>query len=53
MTYQPTYESVHTHSVPDWFQNAKLGIFIHWGLYSVPGWAQVGTDLGEVLPSGI
>jgi len=22
-----------------WFQNAKLGIFIHWGLYSVPGWA--------------
>lgn len=22
-----------------WFQKAKLGIFIHWGLYSVPGWA--------------
>jgi len=22
-----------------WFQSAKLGIFIHWGLYSVPGWA--------------
>lgn len=22
-----------------WFQNAKLGIFIHWGLYAVPGWA--------------
>jgi alpha-L-fucosidase len=52
MTYQPTYESVHTHPVPDWFQNAKLGIFIHWGLYSVPGWAQVGTDLGEVLKNG-
>jgi alpha-L-fucosidase len=52
MTYQPTYESVHTHSVPDWFHNAKLGIFIHWGLYSVPGWAQVGTDLGQVLQNG-
>jgi alpha-L-fucosidase len=52
MTYTPTYESVHTHPVPDWFHNAKLGIFIHWGLYSVPGWAQVGTDLGQVLQSG-
>lgn len=52
MTYTPTYESVHTHSVPDWFHNAKLGIFIHWGLYSVPGWASVGNDLGEVLKHG-
>ena len=22
-----------------WFADAKLGIFIHWGIYSVPGWA--------------
>ena len=22
--------------VPDWFHNRKLGIFIHWGVYSVP-----------------
>ena len=52
MPYAPTYESVHSHPVPDWYHNAKLGIFIHWGLYSVPGWAQVGTDLGEVLKNG-
>jgi alpha-L-fucosidase len=25
-----------------WFQNAKLGIFIHWGVYAVPGWGPLG-----------
>jgi alpha-L-fucosidase len=25
--------------IPDWYANAKLGIFVHWGLYSVPAWA--------------
>lgn len=25
--------------VPDWYRDAKLGFFIHWGLYSVPAWA--------------
>jgi len=49
MTYQPTRESVSQHPVPDWFHDAKLGIFIHWGLYSVPAWATVGMDLGDVL----
>jgi alpha-L-fucosidase len=24
---------------PAWFRDAKLGIFVHWGVYSVPGWA--------------
>ncbi|MGC0272902.1 alpha-L-fucosidase [Pseudactinotalea sp. Z1739] len=28
--------------VPTWYRDAKLGIFIHWGLYSVPAWATVG-----------
>ncbi|HET6874436.1 MAG TPA: alpha-L-fucosidase, partial [Acidimicrobiales bacterium] len=27
------------HRAPPWFEDAKLGIFVHWGLYSVPGWA--------------
>ena len=27
------------HRPPPWFEDAKLGIFVHWGLYSVPGWA--------------
>ena len=25
--------------IPDWYRDAKLGFFIHWGLYSVPAWA--------------
>ena len=37
--YQPTLESLDRHPLPDWYNDAKLGIFIHWGLYSVPGWA--------------
>ncbi len=30
------------HALPDWYNHAKLGIFIHWGLYSVPAFAVVG-----------
>jgi len=37
--YEPTIASLQQHSLPQWFADAKLGIFIHWGLYSVPGWA--------------
>ncbi len=37
--YQPTLESLDQHPLPQWYAGAKLGIFIHWGLYSVPGWA--------------
>ena len=35
----PSWEQLDRRPVPEWFQNAKLGIFIHWGLYSVPAWA--------------
>jgi len=35
--YQPTWESLRDHyRVPAWFHEAKFGIFIHWGLYSIP-----------------
>lgn len=37
--YQPTIESLDRHPLPQWYADAKLGIFIHYGLYSVPGWA--------------
>ena len=39
--YQPTIQSLDTHPLPAWYSNAKLGIFVHWGLYSVPGWAPI------------
>ena len=46
--YEPTWESIRTHTVPDWFADGKLGIFIHWGLYSVPAWAPPTGELGKV-----
>lgn len=33
--YEPTWESLAQAPVPDWFRQRRLGIFIHWGLYSV------------------
>ena len=38
-SYQPTLDSLDSHPLPAWYADAKLGIFVHWGLYSVPGWA--------------
>ncbi len=37
-TYQPTWDSLEQRPVPKWFDEAKVGIFIHWGVYSVPAW---------------
>jgi alpha-L-fucosidase len=34
--YQATWESLKKYQTPDWFRDAKFGIFIHWGVYSVP-----------------
>ena len=46
--FEPTWESLKRHQVPEWFQDAKLGIFVHWGLYSVPAWAPPTGELGKV-----
>jgi alpha-L-fucosidase len=35
--FEPTWESLQTYRVPEWYQDAKFGIFIHWGVYAVPG----------------
>ena len=47
--YEGTWESVGAHRVPVWYEDAKLGVFIHWGLYSVPGWAPRVPDIQELL----
>ncbi len=37
--YQPTWESLAKHgSAPQWLDDAKLGIYFHWGPYSVPAY---------------
>jgi alpha-L-fucosidase len=35
--YQSNWESLKKYETPEWFKDAKFGIFIHWGVYSVPG----------------
>jgi alpha-L-fucosidase len=37
--YEPTWESLDSRPIPQWYDQAKFGIFIHWGVYSVPAWA--------------
>ena len=34
--YDATWESLQNYRVPEWYRAAKFGIFIHWGIYSVP-----------------
>ncbi len=36
--YTPDWESLSQYKVPEWFRDAKFGIFIHWGVYSVPAY---------------
>ena len=34
--FRPDWNSLAAYRVPDWYRDAKFGIFIHWGVYSVP-----------------
>src|SRR3569833_2751514 len=34
--FQADWDSLKKYETPDWFCDAKFGIFIHWGVYSVP-----------------
>ena len=34
--YEPTWESLSQYEIPEWYKDAKFGIFIHWGPYCVP-----------------
>jgi alpha-L-fucosidase len=42
--YEASWASIDSHPVPQWFTDAKFGIFIHWGLYSVPAWGPLPSD---------
>lgn len=35
-SFRPNWPSLQKYQIPDWFRDAKFGIFIHWGVYSVP-----------------
>ena len=34
--YKPNWESLDSRPLPSWYDEAKIGIFIHWGVFSVP-----------------
>ena len=36
--YKPELQSLDQHEIPEWYRDAKLGIFVDWGLYSVAGY---------------
>src|SRR6185312_8202613 len=37
--YHASWDSLAQYRTPDWFRDAKFGIFLHWGVYSVPAFA--------------
>ena len=49
MPYAPTDASLDTHPLPTWYDDAKFGIMIHWGIFAIPAWAETVIDPGEWL----
>ncbi|MGL1933490.1 MAG: alpha-L-fucosidase [Fibrobacterales bacterium] len=41
--YSTDWSSLEQREIPEWFPDAKFGIFIHWGVYSVPAWTEKGN----------
>lgn len=37
--FKDSWESLSQYEAPEWYRNAKFGIFIHWGIYSVPAFS--------------
>lgn len=37
--FEPTWESLSNYKIPEWYVSAKFGIFIHFGVYSVPAFS--------------
>lgn len=50
MKFEATYDSVHQHQIPAWYNDAKFGIFVHWSLFSVPAYAAEQTkDISTIM----
>ncbi|XP_056632401.1 alpha-L-fucosidase isoform X2 [Diorhabda sublineata] len=56
--YQATWDSLDARPLPNWYDEAKIGIFLHWGVFSVPGfrsewiweqWARKDDDVVEYM----
>lgn len=51
--YDGTWESLKEMPVPSWFDDGKIGIFIHWGPYSAIGYRKGGRGYAEWIPTKI
>jgi alpha-L-fucosidase len=49
MAYEPTLASLNAHPVPQWYEDAKFGIFIHWGLFSIPAFAARSGSIADTF----
>ena len=38
-TYEPNWSSLDSRPLPSWYDDAKIGVFLHWGVYSVPSFS--------------
>ena len=47
--FDPTPQALRSHLVPDWFEDAKFGIFVHWSLSCIPAWAPRGGSLVDIV----
>jgi alpha-L-fucosidase len=47
--FAPRPRSLRAHPVPAWFEDAKLGIFVHWGLSCIPAFAPRAGSLPDLL----
>jgi alpha-L-fucosidase len=45
--YEANWESLNKRATPQWYDDSKFGIFIHWGVYSVPAFADPHSQIGE------
>lgn len=45
MSYEGNLESLNARPLPQWYDDAKFGIFIHWGVWAIPAFA---SNLGNI-----
>lgn len=48
-TYTADLASLNSRPLPAWYDNAKFGIFIHWGMFAIPAYAEKHGTIGEVF----
>ncbi|MFT5090880.1 MAG: phytanoyl-CoA hydroxylase [Planctomycetota bacterium] len=47
--FQLSWDSLSQHQIPRWYQDAKFGIFIHWGVYSAADMAPIKAAITEII----